>query len=173
MQIFYFDVGDTTFISLVNAQSYDSFIDEEWDLVSDLVPHVIKEQLKGTILMFQMTSDGIEDDWKIAVSHSPIAVQKYLKKSLNYITVTDRSLYLIEYTNLTMAAQFADEGIPNNTCLPFEIEIENGSYSVTTYLFKDVDSQQIVNDAFDLLFVFEPYTPSLPHTNQEIVWGNY
>lgn len=47
MQHFNFNIGDTNFISLVDAHTYDSFVDEDWDLVTDLIPHVVEEQQKA------------------------------------------------------------------------------------------------------------------------------
>lgn len=173
MQHFDFNVGDTNFICLVNAHKYTSFVDEDWDLVADLIPHVVGEQQKGTILMYQMTHEGIEEDWKISISQSPLTVEKYIKKSINYISVTDHSLYLIDYTNLTMAAQFDDEKILDKSCAPFRIELDNGKYTVTAYLFKDVDNDIVVNEESDLLFVFEPYTAALSSENQTIIWGSF
>lgn len=172
MQHFDFNVGDTNFICLVNAHKYTSFVDEDWDLVADLIPHVVGEQQKDTILMYQMTHEGIEDDWKISVSQSLLTVDSYSKKSVNTITVTDGALYLIDYTNLTMAAQFPDETIPDNSCLPFRIELENGRYTVTTYLFKDVDNELAVNEENDMLFIFQPYIKTTSFNNQAIIWGN-
>ena len=173
MQNFDFTIGDTNFISLVNAQSYESFIDEDWDLISDLIPHVITQQQKGNILMYQMTGEGIEADWRIAITHDSVTVKKYLKKTVNYITVTDGSLYLIDYTNLTMAAQFSDEFIPDQDCAQFKIELENGSYAVSSYLFKDVDNVILIFDDCDMLLVFQPYTDALPYLNQQICWSTF
>lgn len=173
MQHFDFNVGDTNFICLVNAHKYASFVDEDWDLVTNLIPHVVSEKQKGTILMYQMTQEGIEDDWKISITQSPLTFEKYIKKSINYISVTDHSLYLIDYTNLTMAAQFDDEKIPDKSCAPFRIELDNGKYTVTAYLFKDVDNDIVVNEESDLLFVFEPYTAALSSENQTIIWGSF
>lgn len=53
-------IKDTSFISLVNAQAYESFITKDWDLISDLFPHVIMQQHKGNILIYQMTDEGVE-----------------------------------------------------------------------------------------------------------------
>jgi hypothetical protein len=92
---------------------------------------------------------------------------------VNYITVTDGSLYLIDYTNLTMAAQFSDEFIPDQDCAQFKIELENGSYAVTSYLFKDVDNEILINDECDMLLVFQPYTDALPYLNQQICWSTF
>lgn len=173
MQNFDFTIGDTNFISLVDAQAYESFVDEDWDLLTDLLPHVIEQQQKGTILMYQMTADGIEDDWKITISCEPVSVETYIKKTVNHITVTDHSLYLIDYTNLTMAAQFPDETIPDQDCAPFQIELKNARYAVTAYLFKDVDNETITNKECDLLLVFQPYTDSLSYSNQQISWSTF
>lgn len=42
-----------------------------------------------------MTDEGVEAVWKIAITQDPVTVEKYLKKTVNYITVTDCSLCLI------------------------------------------------------------------------------
>lgn len=120
-----------------------------------------------------MTDEGVEAVQKIAITQDPVTVEKYLKKTVNYITVTDCSLCLIQYTNLTMAAHNSDKSTPDQNCAQIKIDLENGRNSVTSYLFKDdVDNEILINEEYNLLLAFQPYTDSY-YSNQQICWSTF
>lgn len=60
------EFDDTSFIGLINAEKYKSFVDENWELDS-LFQHFSNEMQKGNILVFQMTEEGIEHSWNVKV----------------------------------------------------------------------------------------------------------
>ena len=51
------DTGDTAFLFLVNTELYQSFVDEDWELEKDLLPHIQKQEELGNILMYKLNSD--------------------------------------------------------------------------------------------------------------------
>lgn len=166
-----FNVGDTNFLCLVNKETYQSFIKEDWDLIKDLIPHVKAQQQLGNILMYQMTEEGIEDDWAIAYYVNEEYSESYLKKAENYIEVTNNWLHLIDYTCLTMAAQFLNDLIPDKECEPFSISIENGYYLVNTLLYKDVDRGVKSGNQEDLAFYFKKVEKPKNKLNKGIIWS--
>ncbi|MEC0233048.1 hypothetical protein P4H71_01580 [Paenibacillus kribbensis] len=153
--IFNFNVGDTTFIALVNANQYQSFIDEDWTLPM-LKEHFLKQTREKHILVFQMTQQGIEADWNIQLSLADEREDDlWLKKDIGYIQVDNQELHLVEYTCLTMAAQFEDEQVPDSYCSKFSYPIDNGLYKVNIIQFYDVDTnQRLGSENVDLQIVF-------------------
>ncbi|MGM1046823.1 MAG: hypothetical protein ACQEXX_11840 [Bacillota bacterium] len=53
--------GDTNFMGIVNADRYTSFVDSDWDL-DMLRQHVAEEMKKGNVIVWQLTSEGVEVD---------------------------------------------------------------------------------------------------------------
>ena len=49
---------------------------------------------------------------------------------------------LVEYSCLTMAAQFKDEKVPDDYCDKFRFNIENGLYKVEIIQYHDVDEDK-------------------------------
>lgn len=154
MNKIYFNVGDTNFLALVNKDTYNSFVDEDWEL-SMLSEHWDKEAKKGNILVFGMTEQGIETDWTIGIEYGESNIEKFYRKTIGYIKVTKGALNFVEYTCLTMAAQFEDNKVPDEYCEPFSIEIENGLYKVEVVQYSNVDSEEhIGNEEIDIQFNF-------------------
>lgn len=150
-----FNVGDTNFLAIVNTNRYFSYVDEDWDLKM-LKKHFIKQTEQGNILVMQMTNEGIEDDWKIRVEFGDsILESECFRKDTGYIKVDNSELCFVEYTCLTMAAQFKDEKVPDNYCDKFRFKIDNGVYKVNITQFYDVDNGvHIGRSDVDILFQF-------------------
>lgn len=169
---FNFNVGDTNFIALVNPYQYHSFVDENWDLEM-ITEHFISETKKGNILVFQMTSEGIEADWNISVEYQLPQNLNCYRKDMGYICVTNRELCFVEYTCLTMAAQFNDEKVPDKYCERFKFTIENGIYKVDIIQYYDVDSNsRIGNGRVDIMFVLTK-TECINQTEPKVYWYTY
>lgn len=148
-----FNVGDTNFIALVNCKKYDSFVDEDWELEM-LQTRWLEENAVGNIIVCQMTDEGTEDDWVIGLEGENFECAEFLAHETSHITVTEGELCFVEYTCLTMAAQFADEYVPDSYCSSFAFEIENGEYQVDVYKLKNVDTGEKVEGERDIIFKF-------------------
>lgn len=150
-----FNIGDTNFLAIVNTNKYFSYVNEDWDLKM-LKNHFIKETEQGNILVLQMTNEGIEDDWKIRVEFGDSILEgDYFRKDTGYIKVDNSELCFVEYTCLTMAAQFKDEKVPDKYCNKFRFKIHNGIYKVNIIQFYDIDNGlHIGRSDIDILFQF-------------------
>ncbi len=170
---FDFNVGDTNFLALVNANKYYSFVNEDWEL-SELKEHFIKEADKNNILVFQMTNEGIESDWKIEVEFNDNEkYNKCFRKAVGYIEVNQEELCFVEYTCLTMAAQFEDEKVPDSYCEKFKFQVDNGIYKVNIIQFYDVDNEQHYGrDDTDILFQLVK-VKYIPTTEPKVYWYTY
>ena len=166
------DTGDLSFLFLVNAELYASFVDEDWDLEQDLIPHIQTQQTVGHILMYTLNADLPLDKWTIHVYiNREKPAKNYMKKARNYIEVSTHKLYFIDYTCLTMAAQFADELIPNKLCEPYVIELENGQYQVDTYLYTDSENGNKLNKQEDMAVYFTLISKHPSTENHKIDWA--
>ena len=60
------EYGDTNFIGMVNAEQYQGFVSEDWEL-DGLLQHFADETQAGRILVMQMTDEGMEHSWQVEV----------------------------------------------------------------------------------------------------------
>lgn len=165
--------GDTNFIGIVNAEKYQSFVDEDWNL-DMLLHHFSNEMKKGHILVYQMTEEGIEHSWNVDVKiGTEEAVHKCFRKAVGYIKVTENKLYMIDYGCLTMAAQFEDEKVPDSNNIEYKIDIENGVYKVEFVQYYNVDKDEYAGtNETDVLLNFIKVEESQPVADA-VFWCTY
>lgn len=117
---------DSGFLAIVNSNTYLSFVDENWDLPL-IIEHFIAEMNHQHIIFW---ATGAEDEWIMSFSNQSSG-QKSFREFSSIITVTNEKLYLTNFEDLTMAAQFRDEKVPSNNNSDLAIPLENGQYLVT------------------------------------------
>lgn len=138
--------------SIVNTQRYSGFVNEDWTL-EQLFEHFVSEMNNQNLIVWKTNNDG-GGEWIIEVleqENSSISFRQFNKT----IEVTDNRLFLVPYTDLTMAAQFDDEKLPSKQNSNLEIVLENGIYAVTIkQLFNpdDYDYDDITSTSFQLIF---------------------
>ncbi len=148
-------------------------MDNDWEL-DVLLLHFVDEMTYGNILVFQMTEEGIEHSWKVTVEiGQEKPVDKYYRKAVGYIKVTENRLYLVDYDCLTMAAQFEDEKVPDKNCSKYKIEIENGFYKVEVFQYYDVDNDKFVgSDETEFSLNFNK-VPVIKPSVENVFWCTY
>lgn len=114
---------DSGFIAIVNADKYFSFVDENWNL-PQLLNHFVDQMNKQTLIIW---TTGLQNTWTIIFSDKP-PNQKAFKEFSKSIEVTSGQLFLTNYEDLTMAAQFDEETIPANHNSELCIKLDNGKY---------------------------------------------
>ncbi|RRJ61712.1 hypothetical protein EHV15_01015 [Paenibacillus oralis] len=169
----YLKYGDTNFIGLVNAQSYKSFVNEDWELV-ELLRHFSSEMLNENILVYQMTNEGIEHSWNIEVIIGPETTdEECFRKAEGYIKVTENKLYIVDYDCLTMSAQFEDEQVPDKNCEKNQLHVNNGAYKVTFYQYYNVDESKFIGrDDTDIRMVLTE-TSEIKDQAGKVYWCTY
>lgn len=165
--------GDTNFIGVANADTYQSFVDKDWEL-DRLLQHFGNEMKQGHILVFQMTEEGIEHSWRVEVTvGTEELTHRCFRKAVGYLEVTDNGLYLVDYDCLTMAAQFKDHQVPDQNCSKYKIEIENGLYKVEAIQYYDVDEDEYTGSKeTDILLNFIKVPASEPAA-ESVFWCTY
>jgi len=168
--------GDTNFIGVANAKEYKSFVDEDWEFDA-LLRHFGEEMSKGNALIFQMTAEGIEHSWTVAVEiNKELVYDDCFRTADGYMEVTDNELYLVDYDCLTMAAQFPDHRVPDKNCRRYNIPIENGSYRVQVVQYYDVDNDEYKGRSdvdVQLIFAKIPESISADSRADSVFWCTY
>lgn len=125
------------FIALVNAATYQSFVDEDWNL-EQLMAHFATEMGQHHLVVWQTSNMG-GGVWNVTFLDAPSTTHAY-REFTDTITVTDGKLYLTDYTDLTMAAQFRDERIPSINNEELKVPLANGDYNITIRQMVDPDN---------------------------------
>ncbi|HLS35154.1 MAG TPA: hypothetical protein VK061_02835 [Bacillota bacterium] len=121
-----------------------------------------------------MTEEGIEHTWKVTVEvGTGELADKFYRKVIGYIEVTENRLYLVDYDCLTMAAQFEDEKVPDQNCSRYKREIENGFYKVEVFQYYDVDHDKYIGkNETDILLHFIK-VPVIKPNVEKVFWCIY
>lgn len=118
--------NDSGFLAIVNSDTYQSFVGEDWQF-SQLMKHFIDEMNNLNIIFF---ATGSQSNGIIALVEKS-SNKKAFREFTSTIKVTDRKLYLTNYEDLTMSAQFEDIKIPAKHNADLIIKLENGLYDLT------------------------------------------
>ena len=92
---------DSGFLAVANVDKYNSFVSEAWEL-PQLLGHFVDEMNENTVIVW---ATGFENEWTIDVLESPSDKKSY-REFTQSIEVTNGKLFLTNYEDLTMAAQF-------------------------------------------------------------------
>ena len=139
-------------IALVNTNEYKTFVNEEWSL-KQLFEHFIIQMNRQHLIIWKTNDDG-GSKWVVDVlfaSSGKHAFREFNKT----INVTDGKLYLVTYSDITMAAQFEDEVLPSKQNSNLEIALENGIYNSTVrQIFdpKNYDYKATKETSFEIIF---------------------
>lgn len=153
-----FEISDDSgFLGIVNADTYKSFVDEDWELLQ-LFDHFVDEMNADALIIW---STGTPNYWNVVVGESPTGNISFREFS-KIIKVTNGCLYLTNYEDLTMAAQFADDKMPAKHHSDLRIELDNGHYIVTIKQMRNPDDY-VTNDeeiGFEITFLKDNITES-------------
>ena len=116
---------DSGFLGIVNVDKYDSFVNEDWDF-NDLRERFIQEMNRSSLLFWSTGQEGL---WNVRITTDK-EEHKPFRTIRGKISVTDEKLFLINYEDLSMAAQFQDEKLPLKHNADLGLRIENGNYNV-------------------------------------------
>ncbi|MCW3789551.1 hypothetical protein [Plebeiibacterium sediminum] len=141
---------DSGFIGIINDNLYQGFVDEDWEL--DEVLGRFKNQTNfGNCAIW---STGEPNFMSIHIVDKPSQTKSY-RETITFIKVTNENLWLANYTDLTMVAQFESEKIPSNENSDLIIELKNGFYKLLIrQMFNpsDYNWESPPNPCFELIF---------------------
>lgn len=116
---------DSGFIGLCNSDLYQSFVNEDWEL-NELIERFRDEMNSGHAAIWSTGTEKV-----ITVELRDYKSQRKSHRDVqSNLRVTNGRLWLTNYEDLSMAAQFEDEKIPSNHHSDLEFPIKNGAYQV-------------------------------------------
>ena len=121
-------IADGSIIAIANAHKYNQTLihQENWTW----------KQLNEFILLTNADhlitfTTAWEDEWTLEFLINEQSNDAYFRKFEKSIHVTDGSLYLINWTDLTSSLQFKNTNIPDAVNKELKIDVGNGFYNVT------------------------------------------
>ncbi|NBA75142.1 hypothetical protein GOQ04_06265 [Emticicia sp. ODNR4P] len=117
---------DSGFLAIVNSESYQSFVDEDWQL-TQLAEHFVNEMNNKSLVIW---STGLPSIWVVSFVDRPIHKNPF-REITSTIAVTEGKLYLTNFEDLSMSAQFEEVKIPAPHHTDLAITLENGLYNLT------------------------------------------
>lgn len=145
-------VDDGGIIAIANVKSYNDNLEFQeswtWKQLNDF----ILDKNKDNLIVF---STGFGGEWTMKFFIDEISKKKYFRKFEQSIEVTDGSLYLVPWSDLTCTLQFPDTILPDGYNQDLKIKIKNGFYRVVVkQLFDpedhDCESEKKVNFIVEL-----------------------
>lgn len=160
---------DSGFMGLVNVDKYRPFIKEDWNF-SDLRERIIQEMNLCNLLFWSTGQEGL---WNVRITNQKTD-DKPFRTTQGLIKVTSEKLFLTNYEDLSMAAQYEDEKLPQKHNSDLGLLLENGNYNVTiSQLF---DPENLIHDAdqlhFEIFLDKGTGEKNQPNSFSEILWSN-
>lgn len=156
---------DSGFLAIVNSDTYQSFVDENWEL-TQLMNHFVDEMNKNSIIFWATSS---ENEWTILFLDKP-SDNKSFREFTKTINITNEQLHLTNYEDLTMAAQFEKHKIPADHNSDLTIKLDNGLYDLTIrQMFDPEDYDYEAGGKINFEIVMRKTTKQL-HKIDEIYW---
>ncbi|WP_259070330.1 hypothetical protein HDF24_14700 [Mucilaginibacter sp. X4EP1] len=146
-------IDDDGFIALVNSSNYQSFVDVDWQF-GQLMTHFTDQMNAGNIVVWKTSNDG-GGNWLVSFQEQPFSTPAF-RQFDQFINVTTGELFLTNYGDLTMAAQFSDVSIPAAHNADLKIKLKNGWYKLTVrQLFDPNSSLQYFDSEIEECISFE------------------
>lgn len=123
------EIDEDGFVALVSPDSYSGFIGEDWTL-DQLIPCLLKNLNIGSLFIAHPGPDLANEPLRISTTRSDLTA---LREASSLIKVGQAGAQLTDYTQLTMAAQFAEE--PPAADSHLALPIPSGVYQITLRQF--------------------------------------
>ena len=99
------EVDDDGFVCVVAPDSYEGFVDEDWTLDS-LLARFVQQMNRGSLFVAYPGPDAANSEIAFGTEQAPTGAGR---EASGIVQVGTAGLWLTDYAELTMAAQFSDE----------------------------------------------------------------
>ena len=158
---------DSGFLAIVNSDKYQSFVDSDWEL-HQLFNRFADEMNNDSLIIW---ATGYENEWTVIFLDKPsddVAFREFSKS----IYVTNGRLFLTNYEDLTMAAQFQEEKIPQGGNAELCINLDNGKYNFTIrQLFDPNDYDYSAQGKTNFEIIIQPGTEKEDPKIDSVFWS--
>ena len=157
---------DSGFLGIVNADKYDSFISENWEL-SQLFNRFVDEMNNDNLILW---STGSANVWTIRFVSKPSDIKSF-REFYKTLEVTSGKIFLTNYEDLTMAAQYSDEKIPAKHNAALSIDLDNGRHEFQIrQLFDPEDSNYDSEGKVNFEVVVQDYLDKNVQQVDKVFW---
>jgi hypothetical protein len=156
---------DSGILAIVNADKYNSFVSEEWEL-PQILKRFVDEMNNDNLIIW---STGFKSTWTVNFLSQP-SDKKSFREFSKTIAVTDGQLFLTNYEDLTMSAQYEDEKIPAKHNADLFVKVDNGTYDFKIrQLFDPTDYERRPRDT-DFEIIVQLNTKATDQNVHEVFW---
>ena len=99
------EVDDDGFVCVVAPDSYEGFVDEDWTL-DRLLVRFVEQMNRGSLFVAYPGPDAANGEIVFGTEQAPAGTGR---EASGIVQVGEAGLWLTDYAELTMAAQFSDE----------------------------------------------------------------
>jgi hypothetical protein len=156
---------DSGFLAIVNPDKYKSFVNEQWEL-PDLMERFVDQMNDETLIIW---ATGSENTWTVSFVDKPsdkTATRKFDKT----IEVTNGQLFLTNYEDLSIAAQFKDEKMPSVHNSSQSITLDNGKYNLTVRQLFDPATNEYEVGKINFEIVVQTTSPGQNQKVDTVFW---
>lgn len=140
---------DSGLIALMDAETYNAFIDPDWEL--EQLTNRFKEEIQKKHLLIWGTAPG-GGLWNLEIRFG-LTAESGFRTVEGVITCSKKELYLVSYESLTMAAQFDDITLPEDHLKDLRIQLETGTYKCR--IIQMFDPTVLTSDSSTISFIIE------------------
>jgi hypothetical protein len=152
MNLFYSISNDSGFVALVNAEKYKSFINEDWEF-EQLIQRFTDEMNTQNMILW---NTGFADMVRVVITDKE-KTTRFFREFNHTIIVTNEELYLTNYDDLSMAAQYCDEKLPSKHNSDLIIPLKNGCYLITVRQLNDPEDYDYEDDKIHFEIIVEKH----------------
>ena len=156
---------DSGFLAIVNADKYNSFLNEEWAM-PQLFRRFVDEMNRDNLIIW---STGCENTWTVNFVNKP-SNKKSFREFSKTIAVTGGQIFLTNFEDLTMSAQYENEKIPAKHNVDLYLRLDNGIYEFKVrQLFDPTHYEHKAGDA-DFEIVVQSKIKTMEQEIDRIFW---
>jgi hypothetical protein len=163
-------IADASILAIANTQKYNGTLNNQVNWTWKQFNHFIIDSNKNNMIVFDT---AVENEYTFACLVNEVSDQAYFRKFEQSIEVTDNSLYLINWTDLTSSLQFKDALLPSELNKDLKINLKNGYYkAIVKQLFNPEEDEYDPDDKINFIieFLIQSENPNL-HP-QKIMWAD-
>jgi len=160
---------ESGFIGIVNADKYNSFVSEDWQLTK-LINHFVEEMNSDNLILW---ATGSENVWTVQFVSTPSDIKSF-REFYKTLEVTNGKIFLTNFEDLTMAAQYADEIIPAKHNTDLSIDLCNGRYEIQVrQLFNQEDNNYQQKGQVNFEIVVRPDSSKGVQQIDKVFWQTH
>ena len=118
---------DGSIVAIANTQKYNDTLKNQVNWTWQQLNNFILDTNKDNLIVFYT---AWENEYTFEFLLNEQTDKIYFRKFEQSIEVTERNLYLVNWTDLTSSLQFKDTKLPDELNKDLKIDIENGFYKV-------------------------------------------